>query len=423
MSIHTVFAAATPLGMAGQLDQGFACGGKAHVVFPDSLSCMANSIAVDPKGRLLVGAKVTLPAGNRFGMARLNADGSADVTFGHQGSVVGQFETDCEATGGTVHLLSDGRILLAGLHYESAHRTLPALALFDKNGQPDLRFGTQGVQVVRLPGDLSVGRRDDWLPPGIPGAEACPIQVQLDGRILILANHHYELADHVGVLIRLEPHGALDTSFNGRGFLMVRRLLMNTWLGSLLLQRNGRIVVGGSIDLPQKGLLVRFEADGSLDNSFADHGYFSFKAEGRSAQVSQVIEHLDGHLHGFGSSRDPMQCMSLTLRGDGLGARAQLDEIGSSHCQWTAAQRLDDGRVLTAGATIGGIEADFILARHWPDGRLDLSFGGGNGWVRTRLGRSLDTATSLAVQADGAIVVAGYSLDGNYRAVVARYLG
>jgi hypothetical protein len=29
----------------------------------------------------------------------------------------------------------------------------------------------------------------------------------------------------------------------------------------------------------------------------------------------------------------------------------------------------------------------------------------------------------VAVQADGGIVVGGYSLDGNYRAVVVRYLG
>ncbi|MNT90760.1 hypothetical protein D3C72_2317430 [compost metagenome] len=79
--------------------------------------------------------------------------------------------------------------------------------------------------------------------------------------------------------------------------------------------------------------------------------------------------------------------------------------------------------MLTAGATIGGIEADFLLARYLPDGLLDADFGDGNGWTRTRLGRSLDTATAIAAQADGNIVVAGYSLDGNYKAVVTRFLG
>ena len=87
-----------------------------------------------------------------------------------------------------------------------------------------------------------------------------------------------------------------------------------------------------------------------------------------------------------------------------------------------AAHLNPDGSVLAAGATIGGIEADFIVARYKPDGQLDPHFGDCNGWIRTRLGPSLDTATSIAVQDDGNIVVGGYSLDGNYRAVVVRYL-
>jgi hypothetical protein len=95
--------------------------------------------------------------------------------------------------------------------------------------------------------------------------------------------------------------------------------------------------------------------------------------------------------------------------------------IGRNASQWTAAQLQADGKLVTAGATIGGIEADFVLARHLPDASLDPDFGQGKGWVRTRLGYSLDTATALAVQADGKILVGGYSLQGHYRAVVARY--
>lgn len=78
--------------------------------------------------------------------------------------------------------------------------------------------------------------------------------------------------------------------------------------------------------------------------------------------------------------------------------------------------------MIAVGATIGGVEADFIVARYLSDGSLDPAFGDGNGWLRTRLGRSLDSANSVAVQADGAILVGGFSLDGNYRALVVRYL-
>lgn len=413
---------------AGILDKSFACAGRTQVYFPGSLSSMANDVAVDAGGRLLVAAKVGTPGGSRFGLARLLPDGSADLAFGHHGCVVSQFEHGFEAMAGRVRVLPNGHILVAGLHYENAHRTLPGLALFDQFGKPVASFGDGGRRVVRLPGNFSQGVRDTWLPPGVPGAEACDVGVQDDGRIVLLANHHFELADHAGTLIRLNEDGSLDNSFNGRGFVVVRHLLMNTWLGCLLVQRDGRILAGGSINFPEEGLLARYHADGRLDDCFAVDGFMTFAASGRSAQVSRIVEQASGDLLCFGSSRDPMRCMALKLHSNGRpdvhchGGQAQLLEIGRSGCQWTAAQALADGSVLTVGATVGGVEADFILARHLPAGQLDNHFGNGAGWVRTRLGRSLDTATSVAVQADGCVVVAGYSLDGTYRAVVARYL-
>ncbi|BCX68427.1 hypothetical protein [Pseudomonas izuensis] len=429
MSIQSVLAIPTTFTNAGKLDSSFATHGKTQVYFAGSLSSMANSVALDSQGRLLVAAKIGTAGGSRFGLARLLEDGSADLAFGYKGSVIGQFEPGFEATAGKVQVLSNGHILLTGLHYENAHRTLPAVALFDPQGCPVQGFGDNGRRVVRLPGNLSHGIRDAWLPPGVPGAEACDAGIQEDGRIVLVANHHFELADHAGLLIRLDPDGQLDSTFNGRGFVIVRHLLMNTWLNSVRVQRDGRILVGGSINFPEEGLLARYHADGSLDERFAVDGFMYFKAQGQSAQVSQIVQLVNGDLQCFGSSRDPMRCLSLKLHINGRpdkhcnDGQAHLLELGRSGCQWTAAQAQPDGSVVTAGATIGGVEADFILGRYSSDGHLDPGFGNGDGWVRTRLGRSLDTATSLAVQADGNIVVGGYSLDGNYRAVVARYLG
>lgn len=427
MSTLNAFALPTFLNNAGQLDKSFAATGVAQVYFAGSLSSLTQDVALDAQGRILVASKVGIAAGSRFGLARLLTDGSADLSFGDQGSVIDTFAPGFEAMAGKVQALPDGRILLAGLHYENTHRTLPALALFDAQGKPDQTFGENGRQVVRLPGDLSMGTRDSWLPPGVPGAEACDFAVQDDGHILLIANHHFELADHAGMLIRLKPDGSLDDTFNGRGFVMIRQLLLNTWLSRLMLQKDGRIVVGGSIDFPQEGLLARYLPTGCLDERFAVDGFMAFKAHGKSAQVSQILESADA-LHCFGSSHDPIRCLAFTLHHNGRAdlrrndGQPQLLEIGPSGCQWSAAQCMADGRIIAVGATIGGVEADFIVARYCADGRLDQSFGEGRGWLRTRLGRSLDTANSLAVQTDDAILVGGYSLDGNYRAMVARYL-
>lgn len=427
MSIHNAFALPERIDQARRLDTRFASSGVAQVYFAGSFASMTQGVAVDRQGRLLVAAKVTTANGSCFGLARLLEDGSADLSFGLQGSVIGQFASGHEGMAGKVMELPDGRILLAGLHYENTHRTLPALALFDEHGRADPSFGDDGFQVVRLPGDLSMGTRDSWLPPGVPGAEACDIAVQDDGHILLIANHHFELADHAGMLIRLTPDGRLDNTFNGRGFVMVRHLLLNTWLSSLTLQKDGRILVGGSINFPQEGLLARYLADGRLDESFAIDGFMAFKAQGHSVLISQVIE-TDERLHCFGSSRDPIRCLALTLHHNGrpdlhcnAGYPSLLD-IGHSGCQWNAARRTAKGDLIAVGSTIGGVEADFIVARYRADGELDSRFGQGEGWLRTRLGRSLDMATCIALPPDSAVVVGGYSLDGNYRAVVARYL-
>jgi len=80
-----------------------------------------------------------------------------------------------------------------------------------------------------------------------------------------------------------------------------------------------------------------------------------------------------------------------------------------------------DGKIVTAGdAVVRGV-VRFALARYRTDGTLDPSFGG-NGKVTTRIGPSVDVATSVAIQRDGRIVAAGASSTGTgYDFALARY--
>lgn len=78
-----------------------------------------------------------------------------------------------------------------------------------------------------------------------------------------------------------------------------------------------------------------------------------------------------------------------------------------------------DGKIVLAGkARLGTYK--FALARYNSDGSLDQSFGE-NGIVTTAIGIS-DHGKSVALLADGRIIVSGYTEDANaYHAVVARY--
>jgi uncharacterized delta-60 repeat protein len=88
--------------------------------------------------------------------------------------------------------------------------------------------------------------------------------------------------------------------------------------------------------------------------------------------------------------------------------------IGAGIDEGRAIAVQSDGKILVAGYTVNGSYADFALARYNTDGTLDATFDG-DGKVTTVIGIFDDIAYSVAVQNDGKIVVAGYSNNGRDR--------
>jgi uncharacterized delta-60 repeat protein len=71
-----------------------------------------------------------------------------------------------------------------------------------------------------------------------------------------------------------------------------------------------------------------------------------------------------------------------------------------------------DGKIVAVGVSSrGNFAIDFAIVRYNLDGSLDSTFGGGDGQVLTDLGGD-DSASAVAIQADGKIVVAGTSTAG-----------
>jgi uncharacterized delta-60 repeat protein len=71
-----------------------------------------------------------------------------------------------------------------------------------------------------------------------------------------------------------------------------------------------------------------------------------------------------------------------------------------------------DGKLIMVGDTPGAAP-DFSVVRFTPDGVLDTGFGGGDGLVTEDFGLS-ENARDVALQADGKIVVAGDSMNGPF---------
>jgi uncharacterized delta-60 repeat protein len=98
--------------------------------------------------------------------------------------------------------------------------------------------------------------------------------------------------------------------------------------------------------------------------------------------------------------------------------------FGSGSAQAHAIAVQGDGKLVVAGFQQSGDRYDFAIVRYTSSGRLDRTFGG-DGKVLTDFGSANDIATGIAVQADGKIVVGGYTIDegGDFDFALARYQG
>jgi uncharacterized delta-60 repeat protein len=134
-----------------------------------------------------------------------------------------------------------------------------------------------------------------------------------------------------------------------------------------------------------------------------------------------------------GSSFDQMMAAQYAPDGGldpGFGTggivRISRDPTLSSTASDVALQQ--DGKVVLAGRELGAVSRsslfDIAVARLNPDGTRDASFGGGDGVVYLDLQRQQNEATAVALDSAGRIVVAGRSwvVGGNSDAVVVRLL-
>jgi uncharacterized delta-60 repeat protein len=152
----------------GTLDPTFGNGGKVTTVFNSNEQ--ATGVAFQPDGKIVASGGTSPPGVGKihFALARYNADGSLDPTFGACGS--GKVTTDIEShgndTASNFTLQPDGKIILAD-GFDGF-----VLARYNPNGSLDTSFGAGG-EVISSAGGLVGGIR--------------AIALQRDGKIVAVA--------------------------------------------------------------------------------------------------------------------------------------------------------------------------------------------------------------------------------------------
>lgn len=110
---------------------------------------------------------------------------------------------------------------------------------------------------------------------GTGNSRANAVAIQNDGKI-VLAGQAVDSSNHVFAVVRFNTDGSLDTTFSNDGIVTTYLGSYLSWAYAIAIQSDGKIVVAGEYDGGNISNLdfaiVRYNSDGSLDNTFDNDG-------------------------------------------------------------------------------------------------------------------------------------------------------
>ncbi len=335
------------------------------------------------------------------------ADGDLDPTFGNGGKVVTNFNLPASGAG-AVAIQADGKIVAAGFSFDEQANFDFAAARYDSEGNLDPTFGSDGRVTTDFFGFTDV---------------AYALAVQSDGQI-VLAGSAFAGERNDFALVRYNPDGSLDTSFDGDGKLTTDFSGGGDIAYAVAIQPDGKILVAGvnnALASSEGVALARFNTDGSLDPTFGVGGRVLTDVSGGGEAAFGIVLQPDAKIVavGFAERANSAASDGVILRYDSNG---MLDPTFGSNgvvvTEVLAARAVAlglDGRIVVAGSASapgnpGGI---FAVARFLKSGALDTSFDG-DGWKATDLEGFDESAWAVSVQPDGKVLAAGTSANPDF---------
>ncbi|MCB0117288.1 MAG: hypothetical protein KDD84_24480, partial [Caldilineaceae bacterium] len=248
---------------------------------------------------------------------------------------------------------------------------------------------------------------------------------QADGKILLAGESR--AANYDFALVRYNVDGSLDTGFDGDGMVTTAIGAGQDTAYDVAVQADGKILLTGTDG--SNLTVVRYATDGSLDTGFGGTGIVttdigSGNDTGKSIAVQSDGKIVIGGISFNGSDFDIALVrynVDGTLDGSfGSGGIVTTPIGGNSDWAYSVAIQAD-GRIVVGGVTGNGSDYDVALLRYDTDGSLDATFGSG-GIVTTDLGGSDDAGYAMLLQPDGRIVVVGDYYNGSaYDFLMLRY--
>jgi uncharacterized delta-60 repeat protein len=336
----------------GSVDTSFGSGGYTVTDFSrarDTPTAVALQPQASGPSKILVAGMTQSVTGNtfndNFGLARYNANGTLDTSFGSKGKVITDLGGSIDWPDGML-VDGSGRILVVG-----TTSSVAALVRYTANGALDTTFGAGGKLITNF--NL------------YNGSDAVALQgdgkIVLAGTELDLATSNYEF-----VIARFNADGTADSGF-GTGGVVTTHVGGGEHFGGLAIQGDGRIVIDGSENAgyARALYLLRYNTDGTLDPGFGTGGIATLPSPGGPADG--VID-----AHGVGP----------VIQTDGeIIAGGQFDNTTTQ-------------------------QENLAVVRVHPDSSMDVGFGNG-GWATIQFAAQGGSVQALALQPDGRVLLAG----------------
>ena len=342
----------------GTLDSGFGVDGKVLTDFGGRLD-LAVAIAVQADGKIVVAGRSQDNADVQYALARYNADGSLDGTFGSGGMVMTVISGNNDLLK-SMAIQADQKIVITGESYNPTDDF--TVVRYKTDGSLDPTFGVGGIVTTDFLGSVD-------------GARA--IRIQPDQKILV-AGFASDTSYFQFALARYNQDGSLDTTFGSdhSGKVVTDFFGTAAEIEEIALAPDGAMVAAGltfnEMSLADAFALARYKSDGTVDNAFGANGAVRTNFGTVPAASLSVVAHPNGKI------------------------------IASGYTQAAS----DD--------------SDFALVGYNPDGSIDLGFGT-DGIVLTDFSGQFDSISGSVLQPDGKLIAVGGGGDPNRDFALARY--
>ena len=328
---------------------------------------------------------------------------SLDPTFGSAGTTSTAFGSYGSAA--RVVIQPDGRIVTAG---QDALGDF-VLARYTTSGALDTSFN-------------GTGKITTTLSSSCPG-QARALALQADGKIVVVGTSCPNFTSTRNFAIyRYNTDGSLDTTFGSSGKVTVNFSAGASEACAVAVQGSSIWVAGYA---GSGFALARLTSSGTLDYSFGSgSGTVTSTVGTNTAFANSLVIQADGKpvLAGYASSGGTVFALvRYTTNGAldttfGAGGKV-LTNVGATSAIATSLAIQSDGNIVAAGyanSTASGYYR-FAAVRYTSTGALDSTFGSGTGKVLTAIGSGDAIGSDVAIDANGGIIVGGYSTTGSYR--------